>query len=239
MDDGQSILKTSLLDLLHELRDEDPPLILGGGYGLFLKQIYLQSALDAPTLIDGNLWPAPRATEDLDFLLRTEVVIDADRMRPIRKALELLSYTVVHGAEYMQFVKPLGDGRFVKVDLLTGPLGDLAGDPRVRIDNRRVWPRQSVKLHAHRTDEALGFQDNTTAIPVEGLLSSDEPYKATIHVPSAFTLLLMKLYAFRDRCQNEEKDLARCQEFSRSLRLCLYLSHEPYNSIIDEGTQIS
>jgi hypothetical protein len=209
MNDAQSILKTSLLDLLHELREENIPLILGGGYGLYLKQVHLQNTLEAPTLIAGELWPVPRATEDLDILLRTEIVLDADRMGPIRAALDRLDYTAVPGAEYMQFVKQLGHGRFVKVDLLTGPLGPLADDPRVKVDDRRVRPRQSVKLHAHRTDEALGFQDDTLAIPVEGSLPSGEAYRAVVNVLSAFTLLLMKLHAFRDRCQDEEKDLAR------------------------------
>ena len=184
MSNDESILKTSLLDLLHELRDKDISLILGGGYGLYLKQVHLQNTLTAPTLIGGELWPAPRATEDLDILLRTEIVIDAERMGPIRVALDRLNYTVVPGAEYMQFVKQLGAGRFVKVDLLTGPLGPLSDDPRVRVDNRRVRLRKSVKLHAHWIDEALGFQDNTMAIPVDGVLSSGEDYHAIIHIPS-------------------------------------------------------
>jgi len=209
MSDVQSILKTGLLDLLYGLRDHDIPLILGGGYGLYLKQVHLQSTLNAPTLIDGGLWPAPRATEDLDILLRTEVVTDAARMGPLRAALDRLGYAPVPGAEYMQFVKQLGGGRFVKVDLLTGPLGPLKDDPRVRIDERRVRPRPSVKLHARRTDEALGFAEGTLVLPVRGLLSSGTPHEAVVHVPSAFTLLLMKLHAFRDRCRDPEKGLAR------------------------------
>ncbi len=209
MSDGQSILKTSLLDLLHELHDEDLRLILGGGYGLYLKQVHLQNNLIDVMLINGEFWPAPRATEDLDILLRTEVVIDANRMGPIRRSLDRLSYTAIPEAKYMQFVKQLSGGRFVKVDLLTGPLGVFANDPRVKVDNRRVRPRQSVNLHAHRMDEALGFEDNTMDIPVEGTLSSGDVYRATIYIPSAFTLLLMKLHAFRDRFQDEKKDLAR------------------------------
>jgi len=102
-----------------------------------------------------------------------------------------------------------GGGRFVKIDLLTGPLGPLGNDPRVKIDDRRVRPRKSVKLHAHRMDEALGFQDNTMVIPLDGSLSSGELYEAAVLVPSAFTLLLMKLHAFRDRCKDAAKDLAQ------------------------------
>jgi hypothetical protein len=55
MTDGQSILKTSLLDLLNELRDQPMPLILAGGYGLYLKQVHLQETLSSPTLIPGDL----------------------------------------------------------------------------------------------------------------------------------------------------------------------------------------
>ena len=209
MTDGQPILKTSLLDLLHELRDQPMPLILAGGYGLYLKQVHLQETPSSPTLIPGELWPAPRATEDLDVLLRTEVLVDADRMRSIRAALDRLGYLPIPEAKYMQFVKTFGGGRFVKIDLLTGPLGTFADDPRLRVDDRRVRPRKSVQLHAHRTDEATGFQENTLVIPLSGVLSSGEAYEAVAHIPQTFTLLLMKLHAFRDRCRDAEKDMAR------------------------------
>ena len=209
MSDGQPILRTSLLDLLHELRDQPIPLILGGGYGLYLKQVHLQDTLSSPTLIPGELWPAPRATGDLDVLLQTEVVVDSERMRLIRAALDRLGYTAIPGAEYMQFIKRLGSGRIVKVDLLTGPLGPYADDPRVKVDDRRVRPRPSVNLHAHRTDEALAFQEHTMAIPVTGALSTGDLHEATVHVPPAFTLLLMKLHAFRDRCNDDQKQFAR------------------------------
>ncbi len=209
MTEAPSILKTSLLDLLYELRDHDFSLILGGGYGLYLKQVLLQETMQYSTLIDGNLWPSPRATEDLDILLSTEVVVDSERMGPIRTALDQLDYVAVPGAEYMQFIKTLPAEQYVKVDLLTGPREMFTGDPRVRVGVRRVRPRRSVGLHAHATDEALAFEQRTMALAVDGVLSSGEPYAAMVRIPSAFTLLLMKLHAFRDRCQDEDKDLGR------------------------------
>ena len=215
MANGQPILKTNLLDLLYVLRDRKVPLILGGGHGLYLKQVHLQETSNSLTLIAGELWPVPRATEDLDILLRTEVVIDAGQMRPLREALNELGYTPIQGAEYMQFIKKLGDGKNVKIDLLTGPLGTSADDPRVKVGPRRIRPDTGpslpaeLKLHARRTDEALGFQEHTMDMLVAGTLSSGDPYEATVHVPSAFTLLLMKLHAFRDRCNDEQKDMGR------------------------------
>lgn len=56
MNDSPSILKTSLLDLLYELRSRDVPLILGGGYGLYLRQVQLQEAQASSTLILCRSW---------------------------------------------------------------------------------------------------------------------------------------------------------------------------------------
>jgi len=49
-----SLLKASLLDLLHALTGTGIRLMLGGGFGLYLKQLYLQEK-DPRTLIDGEL----------------------------------------------------------------------------------------------------------------------------------------------------------------------------------------
>jgi len=70
------ILQTTLLDILYELRDSDLPLILGGGYGLYLKQHQVASS-NVPLLL--NAIPPPRATNDLDIFLRTELKLFALR----------------------------------------------------------------------------------------------------------------------------------------------------------------
>lgn len=45
-------LQTALLDLLYELRDTGEKLIVGGGYGIYLKMDHLSVP-----------WPAPSALE--------------------------------------------------------------------------------------------------------------------------------------------------------------------------------
>ena len=95
--------------------------MLGGGYGLFLKQEHLTSS-GAPTLIPPERWPEARATNDLDLLLRPETVARAKPMKMIRDALTRLGFEPVEGAEFYQFAKPLGGSRFVKIDFLAGPL---------------------------------------------------------------------------------------------------------------------
>jgi len=216
MTDSQSILKTNLLDLLHELRDPPMPLLLCGGYGLYLKQVYLQETVSSKTVIDGELWPAPRATQDLDILLTVEVVASIHRMQSIKAALDRLGYTAIPRAKYMQFAKPLGDGRDVKVDILTGSReaysSDLKVKEKVRLkkgDERRVRPLGNVRLHARLTNEAVAFEENTMEIPVRGTRSNGQSYEGIVHIPQPFTLLLMKLHAFRDRYASENKDMGR------------------------------
>jgi hypothetical protein len=224
--DSISILKTSLLDLLHEIEGRQIPLILAGGYGLYLKQLYMQEN-NSQTLIEGSFWPRPRATEDLDILIRTDIIVDADRLRPVRDALDALGYMPIRGAEYMQFVKDFGDSRFLKVDFLTGPLED---PPRVRGDDRRIRPRISVGLHAHRTDEAVAFQEESMKLKVEGVLSSGHSYVGEIYIPQAFTYLLMKLFAFRDQKNSSEQNNARHHALD-IFRIVAMLTRDEYDLV--------
>ena len=63
-------LISTLIDLVQAIDLPDFKLILGGGFGLCLKQLHLQRNPGVPTLFPGDLWPYPRATEDLDLFLR-------------------------------------------------------------------------------------------------------------------------------------------------------------------------
>jgi len=60
-------LQTALLDLLHEVRGTDVAVIIGGGYGIYLKTGHVQR-LGKRTLFQE--WPEPRSTNDLDLFLK-------------------------------------------------------------------------------------------------------------------------------------------------------------------------
>ena len=96
-------LRRSLLDLLSELDGTDVKLIVGGGFGLFLKVEHAR-ATGLRTLLEA--WPEARSTNDLDLFLRPELLIHAEKLRPMATALTKLGYAVVPGAENYQFVKP-------------------------------------------------------------------------------------------------------------------------------------
>lgn len=191
-------LRTSLLDLLHELEGSGVPLILGGGYGLYLKQVRLQE-IDGRTFIDGSLWPRPRSTEDLDLFLQTDVVGSIGHMRRIRQAIDRLGFNVVEEVKFMHFEKTIPPAGRVKIDLLTGPVADPQARKRLHIKRPRVRPREPIELHAYLTDEALAFEESPSEVPVSGQLTDGQPYASKVLVPQPFTFLLMKLHAFHDR----------------------------------------
>jgi hypothetical protein len=198
-------LSTALLDLDSELKSQID-LIVGGGYGLYLKQLHLRDHREIQTLFPLDDLPPARTTQDIDLILRADVVTSSASMRPIRAALDRLEFQVIESAKYMQFEKRLQVG-FVKIDLLAGPLGEFAD--RVPQDPRRIKPQPSVKLHARRLDEAVGVEDDLLRIDLGGQLSSGEPHQAIVLIPQAFTYLLMKLIAFRDRLNDEDKQLGQ------------------------------
>lgn len=202
--DPMPTLRTALLDLLYETRGADLKLILGGGYGLYLKREILREQ-NTRTLLDQ--WPEARSTNDLDLFLRPELLINATNLRPLAEAIRQLGYEVIPGAEKYQFVRPgpSGDtqGAF-KIDFLTGPQSRFAGT-KVRVDGRRARPNPSVELHAHPTDESITLEVGLTAAKVAGTTSAGIAWEGEIYLPHPFTSAMMKLFAFHDRKDDAEK----------------------------------
>ena len=64
-------LQTALLDLLHEVKGTDIKLIIGGGFGIYLKTNHVRR-MGARTLLSE--WFEPRSTKDLDLYLRPELL---------------------------------------------------------------------------------------------------------------------------------------------------------------------
>src|SRR5690242_19282927 len=101
--DVMPVLRTALLDVLHETRGDDLKLIIGGGYGIYLKREHVQQ-VGIRTLFSE--WPEARSTNDLDLFLRPELLIDSQRLKPLAETLGRLGYQVISGAEKYQFAKP-------------------------------------------------------------------------------------------------------------------------------------
>jgi hypothetical protein len=201
-------LTTSLLDLLYELRGHGLPLTVGGGFGLFLKRRHLQAAAGR-TLFDRL--PEVRSTNDVDLFIRAEILADAARTRAIADAIRRLGYEPVEEAKFLQWRRPVQVGgvpQEVRMDLLVGPLGAFRG--RLHVKGQRARPKgQGIEFHAHCTEEAIGVEESPVAVTVAGMRSNGEPSRDTVFVPEAFPYLMMKLHAFDDRKQDEDKDVGR------------------------------
>lgn len=201
-------LQTALLDLLSETDETDLRLILGGGYGLFLKGEQIRETGDR-TLFAA--WPAPRSTNDLDLFLRPELLIDAERLRPLAEALNRLGYKPIPGAEKYQFMKPGPAGDRVgelKIDVLTGPRSCF-DNTAAQVDARRVRPQPSVGVHAHPVNEACTLEVQLIPCRVRGTTSAGQVHEGVVYLPHPFTFLMMKLFALRDRASDPGKDYGR------------------------------
>jgi hypothetical protein len=120
--------------------------------------------------------------------------------------LDELGYTPVAGAEHYQFRKDDPDGfieRGIKIDLLTGPRSSFDGTG-LRVDERRVRPNPSVKVHAHPTDEAITLDEHLQEVKFQ-MGEDGEAANESVYLPHPFTYSLMKLFAFRDQVGDPAK----------------------------------
>lgn len=201
------LLRQELYALALALRDRDVPLVVGGGYGLLLRQRHIAES-GAQTL---RRVPPARSTEDLDVYLTAELIADVERVTALRDALVRLGYKGAEGALYYQFrreVDYLGQRRAVKVDLLA-PLPDDEETLRaLKYDARRVRPREVTKIHAHTSPEALTVGEHPLSVELAG-----DAGPVTVYVPHPYTYLVLKLHAYRDRREDEATDYGRHHAF--------------------------
>ena len=202
-----SDLRGALLELLREVQGSEVRLIVGGGFGIFLKTEQVRK-MGRRTLLSE--WPEQHSTNDLDLFLRPELLIHPEKLQPLAAAVTKLAYTPVPGAEKYQFIRPVAgmETAVVKLDLLTGPERCFAGT-KAKVDGRRVRPRPSVDLHAHPVNEAPTLEEGLTPVTLAGRLPSGDDWLGEVYLPHPFTYLMMKLFAFRDRRDDPDKDFGR------------------------------
>lgn len=189
-------LRSALLELVSAASSAGIHVLLGGGYGLYLKQVHLITSQQR-TFLPVDAWPRPRSTQDLDIFLPSEILIDVQHMVRLREILDQLAYQPV--VKFLHFQKQVAQG-LVRVELLAGPVGPHQGD-KVQIKGSRVRPKGKVELHAYLAQEAITLEVDPLSIPLGSGVS--------VLIPNAFSLLLMKLHACHDRLDDEDKDLGR------------------------------
>lgn len=132
-------------------------LIVGGGFGIFLLQTELLQDEGIRTIIEREVWCAPRTTADIDIILETHIVANLGQFQVMRQGLDRLQYEVVDSAKYMHFEKHFSDTERVEINFLTGPIQDLSLQEKIHFNRPRVRPRGDVQLHAYLTEQAIGL----------------------------------------------------------------------------------
>lgn len=184
-----------LLDLASAFEDRRLRLMLVGGFGLVLRRQWRQEE-GARTLIQDV--PPARATEDFDVLLTLEVLADPEQRQAIRELLTELGYQA--SSENFQFKKSGGglSGGDVKVDFLA-PIpqeSDLLlrhTPPRVKA----VTSTSANSLHGFGTAELL-LVGEPLELALEGPGAVGQPLAGVVILPHPYTLMILKLHAFRD-----------------------------------------
>lgn len=198
-------LREELRALIRELQSRGIPLIIGGGYGLVLRTEMIAKS-GSRTLIPD--FPSARSTEDLDIFLKAEVISNSEKTGPIREALDRCGYEpVVPNFQFQREIDYRDRSRSVKVDFLAAPVpAELSTS--VKVDPVRIRPRSGQGLHAHVTPEALTVEESMILIDI-----GEGEESLTVYLPHPFSYLLLKLYALRDRLDDQDADNGRHHAF--------------------------
>lgn len=211
--------------LVLELQKDEIKLILGGGYGLVLKTEYIRQT-QAVTRFEEI--PQARSTNDLDLFLSAEIITSAEKIEKIRDALQKLKFEPV--APFFQFQLPTvfeGLEKPVKIDLLAAlPLTE-ATRKLVKINKPRIRPKNAKNIHGYLTEEALTIEENLLPVNIAG--EGDAPLE--IYLPHPFSYLVMKLFALRDRLEDEEKDFGAYHAFD-IYRIIAMMTEKEWNEAV-------
>ena len=191
-------------------------MIVGGGFSLYLKTRFLKKSR-SPRYTSQ---PFIRSTKDIDVFLTSEIIIDPVAIENIKSVLFRLDFKVK--TEYFQYIKEIQFGdekKEVLLDLLSQPVqvNDL---DKVKIKRPRIKPIDVEEFHAFYHEEAEVINKNL--IKLEGLVDSSLKNKfKNVYLLSAFSFIILKLHAFRDRINDEKKDYGR------------YHAYDIFSSIIE------
>lgn len=198
-------MREQLVKLAEKLKRDDIKLIVGGGYGLILKAEYLRREELVTRFPD---FPDDRSTNDIDAFLNSEIITDAAKTDAIKSVLKELGFEPV--APYFQFAVSINDSDTnlkVKIDFLAAPPPD-EEKQLVEIKKPRIKPKHSHKMHGYLTEEAVTLEENLITINL-----TNEANPTEVFLPHPFTFLVLKLFALRDRLNDESKDFGAYHAF--------------------------
>ena len=149
--------------------------------------------------------------------------------RLLRDALAALGFVPV--APFFQFQLPLiyeGLQKPIKIDLLAALPETEAGRRLVKINKPRIRPKKAKNIHGYLTEEAVTLEENL--LPID--ISEEGELPLEIYLPHPFSYLVMKLFALRDRLEDEEKDFGAYHAFD-VYRVIGMMTEEEWNQAVE------
>ena len=196
-------MREQLIRLAQKLQKDDIKLIVGGGYGLILKHEYLRKREAVTRFADI---PEDRSTNDIDIFLSTEIITDAEKIETVRDAITELGGEPI--ADYFQFVVNKENPELkVKIDLLAPPVSE-EEKKLVKISKPRIRPKKAKNIHGYLTEEAVTIEEELISFSIT---KADESIE--VFLPHPFTYLVLKLFALRDRLEDEGKSYGAYHAF--------------------------
>lgn len=64
-------------------------------------------------------------------------------------------------------------------------------------------------IHAHPVDGAPTLEESLLPVTLAGELGSGKPWQAEVFIPHPYSFLMMKLFVFRDRLNDADKEFGR------------------------------
>ena len=98
----------------------------------------------------------------------------------------------------------------------------------VKINKPRIRPKNAKNIHGYLTEEALTIEENL--LPINIADADDQPLE--IYLPHPFSYLVMKLFALRDRLEDEEKDFGAYHAFD-IYRIIAMITEKEWNEAIN------
>ena len=194
------IILNHLFEFLDSCKQKQLSILIGGGLGLYLKR----KNIEEHQLKTRQLHlPAIRSTSDIDVFLPLEILTQADKMSALKEILKKLNYKPK--VNYIHFIKSLESGISLKIDILSQIPKNLDG---FKIKKPRIRRNDVEKLHAYMVPEAIDLDVHKQKID---LIINDK--KISIFVPHPFNFIILKLFAFRDRINDEKTDYGRHHVF--------------------------
>lgn len=191
-----------LIELL-QLTDDEFPLIVAGGLGIYLKRRWtLQQLHDGSRRSRFRVIPEARTTDDIDAFLSMELFSreTSEGVARLRARLEQTGYVPYEKARYFQFVKSIDRTRTVKFDL-HARLPTTHEETFTKVDEPRIGRKGHTafrQLHAYATPEAFAIDEGVQTLPLSGTTPLGARFEGRVRVPHPFASLCMKLCAALD-----------------------------------------